>query len=110
MSTQAAPDAEPRVARNDAENRYDLFLGDELAGFAEYKIDARGRLVFTHTEVDPAFEGRGLAGILVRTALTDVAAKGETIVPRCPYVVRWLGRHEVAGLQIAWPDEPGFER
>src|SRR5690349_5238527 len=84
-------DAEPRVERNDDENRYDILFGDDLAGFTEYRIDTHGRLVFTHTEVDPAFEGGGLAGILVRTALRDVAARNETIVPRCPYVVRWLG-------------------
>ncbi|WP_314502963.1 GNAT family N-acetyltransferase [uncultured Microbacterium sp.] len=103
-------DAEPRVERNDDENRYDILVGDDLAGFTEYRIDTHGRLVFTHTEVDPAFEGRGLAGILVRTALRDVAARNETIVPRCPYVVRWLGRHDVDGLQIVWPNEPGFVR
>lgn len=105
-----SPDAEPRVQRNDAENRYDLFLGDELAGFSEYRADARDRLVFTHTEVDSAFEGRGLAGVLVRAALTDVAERGRTVVPRCPYVVRWLGRHEVDGLQVDWPDEPSSEK
>ncbi|HAN23191.1 MAG TPA: N-acetyltransferase, partial [Microbacterium ginsengisoli] len=34
----------------------------------------------------------------------DEAARGTTIVPLCPFVVRYLERTEVAGLVIAWPE------
>jgi hypothetical protein len=46
----------------------------------------------------------------VERALADVAGRGETIVPRCPFVVRFLHRHDVPGLAVDWPDRPGFER
>lgn len=110
MTTQPATDAEPRVVRNDAETRYEIWVGEVLAGFTEFTVDAHGRLVFPHTEVDPAFKGQGLGGILVGRALADVASRGETIVPRCPFVVRHLHRHDVPGLKIDWPNEPGFVR
>lgn len=118
MSTQpatspdndTAEDAASRVVRNDDESRYEIWVGDVLGGFTEFNIDTHGRLVFPHTEIDPAFKGQGLGGILVEGALEDVASRGETIVPRCPFVVRYLNRHEIEGLTIAWPKEPGFVR
>jgi predicted GNAT family acetyltransferase len=98
------------VQRNDAESRYEIRVGDVLGGFTEFEPDSHGRLVFPHTEIDPAFKGQGLGSILVEQALADLARRGETIVPRCPFVVRYLHRHEVEGLAIAWPNEPGCVR
>ncbi len=100
-------DDEPLVYRDDAESRYEIRVDDVLAGFALYVIDQEGRLVFPHTEIDPAFAGRGLGTILVAKAMEDVAARGETVVPRCPFVVRYLQQHEVAGLDVHWPTLDG---
>jgi uncharacterized protein len=88
------------VQRDEAEGRYEIRVGDVLAGFSDFHIDARGRAVFTHTEVDPAYEGRGLAKNLVAHALTDVVERGETLVPRCPFVRRYIQRNEIPGLVV----------
>lgn len=103
-------DAEPDVVRNDDEGRYEIRVGDVLGGFTQFRRDSHGRLVFPHTEIDPAFTGRGLGGILVGRAMADVASRGETIVPRCPFVVRYLRSNDVPGLLIDWPDAPDFVR
>lgn len=95
------------VTRNDAAGRYEIHVGDVLGGFTEFEADARGRLVFPHTEVDPAFKGKGLATTLVKDALTDVAARGETVVPLCPFVRRYLRENEVPGLEVDWPSGGG---
>ena len=50
-------------------------------------------VVFTHTEVDEAFEGRGLAGQLARAALDDVRARGGHVIARCPYIKGWIDKH-----------------
>jgi len=92
----------PTVTRNDAKGRYEILLGDTVAGFTLFRPDEKGRLVFPHTEIDPAFGGRGLGGILVSEALADVAARGQTIVPECPFVVKYLRSHEVPGLDVFW--------
>ncbi len=51
------------------------------------------RVVFTHTEVDPAFEGHGVGSALARAALDDVRARGLRAVPLCPFVRAWIDRH-----------------
>jgi predicted GNAT family acetyltransferase len=95
------------VHRNDDAGRYEVWVGDVLAGFTEFTPDARGRLRFPHTEVDPAFRGRGLAQIVVAEAMADEARRGETVVPLCPVVVKYLQEHEVPGLDVHWPSRVG---
>lgn len=93
------------VSRNDEASRYEIRVGDVLAGFA--KFDQRtGEIRFVHTEVDPAFQGKGLASILAAGALADAAASGDTIVPYCPYIAKYLKSHEVEGAEIRWPQLP----
>lgn len=96
---------DPTVTRNDEASRYEIHVGETLAGFAEVKRQG-GEVLFTHTEVDPAFQGKGLAPILAGQALADVAASGDTIVPYCPYIARYLKRNEVAGANTRWPQLP----
>lgn len=81
------------VTDNPARHRYEVRLDGELAGFAVYTL-SEGLITFTHTEIDPAFEGRGAGSALVRAALDDVRAKGERkVLPLCPFVKGWIRRH-----------------
>lgn len=96
---------ETTVTRNDDENRYEIRVGDVLAGFTQFRVNGRGAYVFPHTEIDPAFRGRGLSGRLIGDAMTDAAARGETVVPVCPAVAKWLRENDVPGLDAAWPTE-----
>ena len=73
-------------------SRYEARLGGELTGVTYYERDG-SVVVFTHTEVDPAFEGQGVGGRLVRGALDDVRQRGGRVVARCPFVHAWLDRH-----------------
>lgn len=54
---------------------------------------AAAERIFFHTEVDPEFGGRGLAGLLVREALADSIRKKLTVVPVCPLFARHLNNH-----------------
>ena len=51
--------AETTVTDNESESRYEIRLGDELAGFVTYKRRP-GRIAFQHTEVDDRFGGQGI--------------------------------------------------
>jgi uncharacterized protein len=82
--------------------RYEARVDGALAGFAAYQLEA-DRIVFTHTEVDPRFEGRGVGAGLARFALDDVRASGtRRVVPRCPFIRSWIDRHpDYADLTVA---------
>lgn len=74
---------------NPREERYEISVDGELAGFAEYR--GRGAVrAFTHTEIDRRFAGRGLATELVRAALDDARRQGVRVVPTCAFVRRFL--------------------
>ena len=105
MPMTAATD-ETTITRNDADSRYEIHIDGVLAGYTVFRIDTRGRLIFPHTEVDPAFRGRGVAQKLVAGAMADVAQRGETVIPHCPVVSAYLRKNEVPGLDIIWPTHP----
>ena len=72
--------------------RYEAVVDGTVAGFAAYRDD-RGARVFTHTEVFPEFEGRGVGTTLARGALDAVRASGGTLVARCPFIRSYIERH-----------------
>lgn len=72
--------------------RFEIAVDEATVGRADY-VDTEGRRVFFHTEVDPAYGGRGLAGTLVHEALTATRTEGLRVVPVCSYVARYVTTH-----------------
>jgi predicted GNAT family acetyltransferase len=95
-------DERVRYVRNDDARRYELLLDGELAGYAEYRTPP-GRIVFTHTVVHPGHEGQGLGTALAKHVLDDAVARGERIVPRCPFIAAYLRRHPGYEEFVDWP-------
>jgi uncharacterized protein len=82
-----------RVQHRADASRYELYVGDDLAGVADYWETSDGPLVFPHTEIDPSRRGQGLGAVLVRGALDDVRSRGRTVVPQCWYVAQFIREH-----------------
>ena len=80
------------LADNPAQGRYELKAEGELAAWAEYRRDG-DTMRFTHTEVQEAFEGQGLATRLAAFALDDARRQGLRAVPDCPFMARYIERH-----------------
>ncbi|AEB43994.1 gcn5-related n-acetyltransferase [Micromonospora maris AB-18-032] len=80
------------VEENAAKHRYEILVDDALAGFTAY-LPRGEALVFTHTEVDPAFQGMGVGSALMRGTLEQVRAQGQRIVPQCPFMAAFIKRH-----------------
>ena len=78
------------VHRPDA-HRFEATV-DGHAGRLEYEVH-EGVLTIVHTEVDPALEGRGVAGALVRAALDHARANGLKVRARCAYAASYMERH-----------------
>lgn len=75
-----------------SESRYVVTVDGVRVGRLDYATDGN-TFVALHTEVDPAYGGRGLAARLVRAALDDVRANDRSLAPRCPYVRHFLTEH-----------------
>ena len=90
MKSAAAPGLE--FVDNTAENRYELYLGGERIGLADYALrDAT--MVIPHTEIDPRHGGCGFGSQMVRRALDDIRARGLRVVPACPFVAHVIARN-----------------
>ena len=98
-------DQEITVTRNDEESRYEIYVGDVLGGFTDFAHHERG-VLFPKTEIDPAFSGRGLGKRLASDALVDIASRGETVVPECPFLVGYLQKNTIEGIQLDWSRAP----
>ena len=94
MTERSAAAADLVVEDNARESRYEARLGGQLLGFAEYEFrDAAGPIVFTHTEVLPDAEGKGVGRGLARGALDDVRRRGLKLVAECEFIAAFLDRH-----------------
>ena len=89
----AATDA-PVVTDNPAASRYELHVGTELAGFVDYQLREHDKVIsLIHTQVEPAFQGAHLATHLARFSLDDARTRGLAVLPFCPYITSWIGKH-----------------
>ena len=80
------------VVRNEAQHRYEATVDGQLAGFAQFRTKP-GVSIFWHTEIDPAYEGKGVGSTLARQALDDVRGRGEHVVAQCPFIAAYIERH-----------------
>ncbi|WNM33286.1 GNAT family N-acetyltransferase [Streptomyces sp. Li-HN-5-11] len=78
-----------------AAGRLEAVVDGEVVGRIEYFVlETPGRaLVPVHTIVEPAHEGKGIAGSLARELYTVARREGVVVAPLCPYVVKWAERH-----------------
>lgn len=84
--------SERRFVDNAEAGRFELLLGDAVAGFAEYS-QAHGAVAFTHTVVEPAREGEGIGSALTRGALDAARERGQSVLPYCSFIRSWIRKH-----------------
>jgi predicted GNAT family acetyltransferase len=82
------------VTVTDAEDgdRFEARIDGAVVGYAEYTRTSR-LVVYPHTEVDPAHEGRGVGSALARAALDDARRRELPVLPVCPFIAGWMRRH-----------------
>lgn len=80
------------VTDDPAAQRFTIFVDGRAVGFADYRLDG-DKIVFTHTEINAEYGGRGLGGRLVGAALDASRDTGLSVVPLCPFVARYIDRH-----------------
>ena len=88
MSDQAIS---PGVEHEAESSRFIMRRDGHLA-VLEYQLFS-DKVVFTHTEVPRELEGLGVGGSLARAGLEWARAHELRVVPICPFVAAYIGRH-----------------
>ena len=89
----------PEIAHDAARQRFHLALDGHEAELT-YQL-RNGVMVIDHTGVPAAIGGRGLAGLLVRSAFEHARSQGWRVRPACSYAEAWASRHpEYADLLV----------
>ena len=79
------------VIDNKAEQEFELTVDGHRA-VAAYQLEG-DTIVFTHTEVPPEIEGRGVGTKLIQAALDSARDRGLTVVPQCRFVRAYMEKH-----------------
>ena len=80
------------VHDNAERHRFEIDLGDGQFAFAEYSLPA-GKIIFTHTEVPPSHEGRGIGTRLIEAGLAAARERGLKVIPICPFFADYMQKH-----------------
>ena len=102
---------EPLLVRDNPErHRFEIDLGDGTFAIAEYTLRP-GKIMFTHTEVPEAHEGKGIGTTLIRFALDAARERGLKVIPICPFFAAYMQKHaEVQDLlDPAWRKKVGLD-
>ena len=82
-------------------HRYELRDGDTVLCSIDYRLHGEV-ITMIHTEVGDQYSGQGHAATLARSALDAARSRGLSVVPSCPYVAAYIGKHpEYADLVAA---------
>ena|SRR5205085_9465522 len=82
-----------QIRDNLADHRFEADLGDGSLALAEYKL-VPGKIIFTHTEVPTAHEGRGIGSALIRFALGAARERKLMVVPLCRFFAAYMQKHK----------------
>ena len=100
----------PIIRDNPERHRFEGDLGDGKLAIADYVLRP-GKILFTHTEVPPEHEGKGIGSALIRYALDAAREKGLQVVPICPFFAAYMQKHAEAQdlLDPDWRRKFGLE-
>lgn len=79
-------------SNNVADHRYEAHQGDTLAAYVEYSQLANG-VLFSHTEVLPQYEGKGVGSAIARHVLDSARADGQSVIPACQFIAGYIRKH-----------------
>jgi predicted GNAT family acetyltransferase len=92
VSSRTIANVDATITDADAAQRYEARLDGDRAGFLDYVVK-HDRIALIHTEVLPAYQGRGIGESLARFALDDARRRGLRVIVTCPYVRAYVERH-----------------
>jgi len=95
--------AEYHVRDNVERHRFEIDLDDGTTAFAAYNL-LSGQIMFTHTEVPPEHEGKGIGTALIRSSLASARERQLKVIPICPFFAAYMQKHQEEQdlLEASW--------
>lgn len=84
--------ADLTITHNAETKRFETDLGG-YPGVVEYMLAEPNTIIFSHTEVAPEIEGKGVAGQLAKAGLDYAREQGLDVMPLCPFIAAYIRRH-----------------
>jgi predicted GNAT family acetyltransferase len=81
-----------QVVHQQDRQRFEIALPDGALAIADYRLEG-GTIVFPHTVVPRAHEGKGVGSALARASLEWARAQGLRVVPACSFYRTYMQRH-----------------
>jgi len=83
---------EPVFSDNPEASRYELHLGGELIGTADYAVNG-DTVAITRVYTRPTHRGQGLAYRTTEYAVNRIVADGHRVLPVCWVAEKWFADH-----------------
>jgi len=81
----------PTVVDHPERKRFEAVVDGQTA-IAEYNL-VEGAIIFTHTEVPEALEGRGIGKALILAGLASARERGLKMIPVCQFFAAYMKSH-----------------
>ena len=91
------------ISRNSDRNQFET-VKDGQTAVAQYHLSG-AQMTITHIVVPSAIEGQGVASALAQFAIQTARDENLKIVPQCPFMAAYLGRHPENNDVLA-PSQP----
>ncbi|WP_428067617.1 GNAT family N-acetyltransferase [Chryseobacterium gambrini] len=80
---------------NDSKHgNFEAFIDGNHAGLMTYTWAGEERFIIDHTEVEEAYNGKGVGKEMLLAAVDFARKNGKTIIPLCPFAKATFQKHE----------------
>ncbi|WP_336732336.1 GNAT family N-acetyltransferase [Chryseobacterium sp. VD8] len=73
---------------------FEAFIDGNHAGLMTYTWAGEERFIIDHTEVEEAYNGKGVGKKMLLAAVDFARKNGKTIIPLCPFAKATFQKHE----------------
>ena len=84
---------EIRQTNNEKKGVFEIYFDGKKAGEMTYTWAGEDKFIIDHTEVDEAYNGKGLAKQLVYAGVNYARKNGKKVIPLCPYAKATIAKN-----------------
>ncbi|MEC3875413.1 GNAT family N-acetyltransferase [Chryseobacterium salviniae] len=85
---------EVKHSNNEKNGNFEAFIDGKRAGLMTYTWAGEERFIIDHTEVEEAYNGKGVGKEMLLASVDFARKNGKTIIPLCPFAKATFQKHE----------------